>query len=137
MVAIALSVTALSEAFAQAPVELAALASVRRTLNGARVTLVSDREVRTEKDELDLAAKLGFDVKKDSSILACTKRPSCGPTLPEGLLFLSVTSKTINGESAEMIVQLLSRATSPKMYRIRLERDRGVWKVISLSVVVS
>jgi len=137
MVAFALSAIAMSEAIGQAPVELAALASVKQTLNGAPVSLVSDREIRTEADEIDLAAKLGLDVKKDSSILACTRQSNCGPSLPEGLLLLSVTSKTIKGASAEVIVQLHSRATSPRMYRIRLERDRGEWKVISLSAVVS
>lgn len=118
------------------PVELAALASVTRTLNGAQVRLVSDRELRTEKEEGELAAKLGVGVTKDSAILACTRQPTCGPTLPEGAILLSVSSRTIQGTSAEVIVQLLSRRTSPMRYRVRLERDGDEWKVISLSAVV-
>jgi len=136
VVALALSAIALSDAFAQVPLELAALASVKQTLNGAQVSLVSDRERRTEQEEGDLAAKLGFGVTKDAGILACAKQPTCGPTLPEGLLLLSVSSRTIQGTSAEVIVQVLSRLASPRRYRVRLERDRGKWTVLSLSAVV-
>jgi hypothetical protein len=73
---LALSAIALSDAFAQVPLELAALASVKQTLNGAQVSLVSDGERRTEQEEGDLAARLGLGVTKDAGILACARQPT-------------------------------------------------------------
>lgn len=134
---VALLAIAQSDVRAQAPVELAALTSVKLTLKGAAVSLVSDRETRTEAEENDLAAKLGFNVKKDALVAQCVKAPKCGPTLPPDVLFLNVASKTIKGASADVEVHVFSRETSLKIYRVRLERTKNEWKVVSLSVTTS